>query len=262
MLEETLLELLKIDSVNPSQERINELIDILSDKITLPYRYYKENGKFILFSNYNLLEDLSNKEVLMICNHFDTVSPNSENIYAIMKSEEDFGESYVLGRGSVDDKPNVAVMIDLLEEIKLANKVIIYGITFDEEYGVQGSKEIVETLKEMKVKPDNVLLVEPTNMNPSCNCHGSMCSDLWNCINDQNENEIFLFKKLKEMNMGYSLPVTPPCEAGDYKELGSNVVICGPGYMNLCHSNDERIEISSLYEWKERMKWLIENNLK
>lgn len=260
MLEKTLLELLDIESVHPTQERVYELINILSEKMPFPYRYQKENGKFVLFSNCNLLTETEGKEILMIANHFDTVEPSSENINCILAAQDELGESWVLGRGSVDDKANVAVMIDLLEEIKNSNKVIIYGITFDEEFDVQGAKQIVETLKEMNVKPDNILLVEPTNMNPSCNSHGSIGGHYWNKL--VQDEVIFLFKKLKEMNMGYSISITPPCESGDYKELGSNVVVCGPGYMNLCHSMNERIEVSSLYEWKERMKWIIENNLK
>ena len=264
MLEKTLQELMRLESVNPSTDRVVELINILSEKLPFPYRYQKENGKFVLFSNCNLLTETEDKEIFMICNHFDTVAPAFENFYAIMtpvEGEEEGLESWVLGRGSVDDKPNTAIMIDLLEDIKKSNKVIIYGITFDEETEVQGAKQIVETLQELNVKPDNILLVEPTNMNPSCNCQGSIDGHYWNRL-EQDENEIFLFKKLKEMNMGYSMLITPPCEAGDYKKLGSNVVVCGPGYTNLCHTSEEKIEISSLYEWKNRMKWLIENNLK
>ncbi|MDR3611777.1 MAG: YgeY family selenium metabolism-linked hydrolase [Ignavibacteriaceae bacterium] len=107
------------------------------------------------------------KKVIAIDGHIDTVDiGNIENwhfdpLAGIVK------DGYVHGRGSVDQKGGPAAFITagrILKEIGLKNDVTIYftGTVMEEDCDGLCWKYIVE---EDKIKPDCVVITEPTNLN-------------------------------------------------------------------------------------------------
>lgn len=259
-----LVSLLEIECVNPSKERVKDCQKLLKEMS--PYKISYEGDMFLLFSNMELDKIPTDKEILLICNHFDTVHKDIPTRYD--------GE-IVYGRGSVDDRANTAVMFDdnIYEEVEKCDKVVLYGITFDEETRVTGSKELVRFLKERNVKPDHVLLSEPTDFCASRRCHGNEIyneSYGWNGIYDDSiddydsiydYNPCELYEHLIDLKTGNWIDITPPCEAGDYRQICKNTVICGPGHTNLCHRLDENITSDDLYKWSEIIRKLIRKNI-
>ncbi len=107
------------------------------------------------------------KKVIAIDGHIDTVDVGNLNNWNFDPFGGEIKDGYVHGRGSVDQSGGPAAFITagkILKEIGLKNDVTIYfvGSVMEEDCDGLCWKYIVE---EDKIKPDCVIVTEPTNLN-------------------------------------------------------------------------------------------------
>ncbi|HED07755.1 MAG TPA: YgeY family selenium metabolism-linked hydrolase [Ignavibacteria bacterium] len=107
------------------------------------------------------------KKVIAIDGHIDTVDIGNIDNWDFDPLGGEIKDGYVLGRGSADQTGGPAAFITagkILKEIGLTNDVTIYfiGSVMEEDCDGLCWKYIVE---EDKIKPDCVIVTEPTNLN-------------------------------------------------------------------------------------------------
>jgi len=155
-----LKDLVNVNTVNNPEENVKPT-DELPKKIQ---SFLKSVGidSEILERNgyYSILGVLGNgKPVIMYMAHFDTVPVNlKEWQYDPFKLTVKGNLAY--GRGSIDDKGNVAAIMSMLSRIaqKKLNKTIIFAFTGDEEIGGRnGAAYVREVLIERGLKPDYLI---------------------------------------------------------------------------------------------------------
>lgn len=107
------------------------------------------------------------KKIIAIDGHVDTVDVGNLNNWSFDPFSGEIKDGFVLGRGSVDQKGGVASFITagkILKDIGLQNDVTVYfvGSVMEEDCDGLCWKFIVE---EDKIKPDVVIITEPTKCN-------------------------------------------------------------------------------------------------
>lgn len=107
------------------------------------------------------------KKVIAIDGHIDTVDVGNINNWTFDPFSGEIKDGYVFGRGSVDQKGGVASFITagkILKEIGLHNDATIYfvGSVMEEDCDGLCWKFIIE---EDKIRPDVVIITEPTRCN-------------------------------------------------------------------------------------------------
>ena len=107
------------------------------------------------------------KKIIAIDGHIDTVDLGNINDWTFDPLGGEIKDGYVQGRGSVDQTGGPAAFITagkILKELGLGNDVTIYfvGSVMEEDCDGLCWKYIIE---EDKIKPDCVIVTEPTNLN-------------------------------------------------------------------------------------------------
>ncbi len=107
------------------------------------------------------------KKIIAIDGHIDTVDLGNPENWHFDPLAGEIKDGYVHGRGSVDQKGGPAAFVTagrILKEIGLQNDVTVYftGTVMEEDCDGLCWKYIVE---EDKIKPDCVVITEPTNLN-------------------------------------------------------------------------------------------------
>ncbi len=116
----------------------------------------------------NLIGRIGNgKKIIAIDGHIDTVDLGNIDNWDFDPLAGEIRDEYVLGRGTVDQKGGPAAFITagkILKEIGMTNDVTIYFICSVMEEDSDGLcwKYIIE---EDQIKPDCVIVTEPTNLN-------------------------------------------------------------------------------------------------
>lgn len=116
----------------------------------------------------NVIGKIGNgKKIIAIDGHIDTVDVGNIHNWTFDPFSGEIKDGYVLGRGSVDQKGGVASFITagkILKEIGLQNDVTVYfvGSVMEEDCDGLCWKYIVE---EDRIKPDVVIVTEPTKCN-------------------------------------------------------------------------------------------------
>jgi putative selenium metabolism hydrolase len=109
----------------------------------------------------------SGRKVVAIDGHMDTVDTGNMNNWNFDPLGGEIKDGYVLGRGSVDQKGGPAAFITsgrILKELGFNKDLTVYfiGSVIEEDCDGLCWKYIVE---EDKIKPDMVIITEPTNLN-------------------------------------------------------------------------------------------------
>ncbi|MBU2444163.1 MAG: YgeY family selenium metabolism-linked hydrolase [Bacteroidetes bacterium] len=107
------------------------------------------------------------KKIIAIDGHVDTVDSGNLENWELEPLSGKIDSEFVHGRGTVDQKGGIASFITagrILKELGLQNDVTIYfvGSVIEEDCDGLCWKYIIE---ESKIKPDSVIITEPTNMN-------------------------------------------------------------------------------------------------
>ena len=118
----------------------------------------------------NLYAEIGNgKQHFSFAGHVDVVPANKKE-WKVDPFSGKIKNNFLIGRGAVDMKSAVACFISatksFLDENKNFKGKISMMITGDEEtYAVNGTKKILTWLKKRKIKINNCLVGEPTNLN-------------------------------------------------------------------------------------------------
>lgn len=158
-------------------------IDILKDLVSFNTIKDKENQKFLnyveqvlsklgfktLKKEKYLIMSIGKNPKLAFLGHSDTV--DFINGWSTNPFELTQKDNKLYGLGSCDMKGGIASFLQALSEIdlqSLSNGIKVY-ITYDEEIGFGGIKEIVET---NEVFPEYVIIGEPTDNKILTGCKG------------------------------------------------------------------------------------------
>jgi len=95
--------------------------------------------------------------------HLDVVPPGDG--WATNPFETVIDNGILTGRGAVDMKSAIAAFVGALSRLEATNGTISLMITGDEEgYATYGTPRIIDWLKERSIKPDMILIGEPTSV--------------------------------------------------------------------------------------------------
>ncbi len=178
----------------------------------------KINGKKILISS------IGENHALGFMGHTDTVDKSNNwtyNPFELTKADNN-----LYGLGVCDMKSGIAAFLKAISDIdksKLKNGIKIY-LTYDEEIGFEGIKELVKNEKEF---PKNIIIAEPTNLTPvvatkGCieysvtfkgkSAHSSMphkgINSIYSALSFVNELNLFYKTIKEEKNNLFEVPFT------------------------------------------------------
>lgn len=141
-------------------KNISDYICDILDKQNVVYKRIKHTENqaesIIAAINANDLRDINSG--ILLSGHMDTVSGDAEQF---LPTHTD-GKIY--GRGAVDMKYFIAVVLALIPEFKKQNFPIVLTLTGDEETDVTGIKHICEFMQVNNIHPQMAIVGEPTNM--------------------------------------------------------------------------------------------------
>jgi putative selenium metabolism hydrolase len=155
-----LSKLVQTKSLSTKEKEVAELIKSMMEEANFDEVFIDDLG--------NVIGRIGNGEkIIAIDGHIDTVDVGNIQNWSFDPFSGEIKDGYVFGRGSVDQKGGVASFITagkILKEIGLANDATIYfvGSVMEEDCDGLCWKFIIE---EDKIKPDVVILTEPTKCN-------------------------------------------------------------------------------------------------
>ncbi|MCD4790818.1 MAG: YgeY family selenium metabolism-linked hydrolase [Bacteroidales bacterium] len=157
---ENLSSLIKIKSLSRQEENVQQELK----------KQMEESGadEVVIDGLGNVIGRIGNgKKVLAIDGHIDTVDVGNIENWNFNPFSGEIKDGYVHGRGSVDQEGGVASMVTairILKEIGIKNDMTVYfvGSVIEEDCDGLCWKYIIE---EDKIKPDIVIITEPTNLN-------------------------------------------------------------------------------------------------
>ncbi len=157
---ENLKELVSINSYKNGDEIIRYLktrFALVAEEIKI-IKNKENDDKSIIIGINTKLKDI---EPIVLSGHIDTVAPDFEkyntNPFELIEIN---GRAY--GLGSIDMKSFVAVILDNIAKLKLFQIPIVVALTTDEETDLICVENIVETLKNLNIKPKFTIVGEPT----------------------------------------------------------------------------------------------------
>ncbi|MCX8057504.1 MAG: YgeY family selenium metabolism-linked hydrolase [Ignavibacteria bacterium] len=152
--------LVQTKSLSTQEKYVVDLIKSMMEDANFDEVFIDELG--------NVIGRIGNgKKIIAIDGHVDVVDVGNINNWSFNPFSGEIKDGYVLGRGSVDQKGGVAAFITagkILKELGLQNDVTVYfvGSVMEEDCDGLCWKFIVE---EDKIKPDVVIVTEPTKCN-------------------------------------------------------------------------------------------------
>ncbi|MBO7243788.1 MAG: M20/M25/M40 family metallo-hydrolase [Alphaproteobacteria bacterium] len=162
-----LSDLIEIRTDNPSNGN-NDIIQYIisyfeKEKISCVRIKNPNKNLFNLVAgiNINNFQDITNG-ILLSC-HLDTV-PASENEWKENPFKAQIINDCLFGRGSVDMKQSIAILLSILKELKNIKMPIFLCFTSDEETSCQGIKSILHFFKQKNIHPQYGIVLEPTNL--------------------------------------------------------------------------------------------------
>lgn len=155
-----LSKLVQTKSLSTKEKQVAELIKSMMEEANFDEVFIDGLG--------NVIGRIGNgKKIIAIDGHIDTVDVGNLKNWSFDPFSGEIKDGFVFGRGSVDQKGGVASFITagkILKEIGLNNDVTVYfvGSVMEEDCDGLCWKFIIE---EDKIKPDVVILTEPTKCN-------------------------------------------------------------------------------------------------
>ncbi|NPV12603.1 MAG: YgeY family selenium metabolism-linked hydrolase [Ignavibacteria bacterium] len=155
-----LSKLVQTKSLSTKEKQVAELIKSMMEEASFDEVFIDGLG--------NVIGRIGNgKKIIAIDGHIDTVDVGNLKNWSFDPFSGEIKDGFVFGRGSVDQKGGVASFITagkILKEIGLNNDVTVYfvGSVMEEDCDGLCWKFIIE---EDKIKPDVVILTEPTKCN-------------------------------------------------------------------------------------------------
>jgi len=155
-----LSELVKIKSLSTKEEAVVKKLNEMMEKAG--FDEIKIDGLGNIIGRIG-----TGKKVIAIDGHIDTVDIGNKQNWTFDPLGGEIKNGFVHGRGSVDQKGGIAsaiTAVKILKEIGLPNDITLYvtGTVIEEDCDGLCWKHIIE---EEKIKPDCVIVTEPTNLN-------------------------------------------------------------------------------------------------
>lgn len=260
-----------------SDENCDTILEFIKNELINKVEEVKIFGesKKVLFAGINT--KLKNITPIVLAGHIDTVKANEQlyntNPYKLTTIN---GRAY--GLGTIDMKSFTAIILDKLEEIKKIDYPIVFALSTDEETELISIKLLIQTLKNLNIKPKFTIIGEPTSskLNLSSNacyeynvkffgkaCHSSIPSQGTNAICACAKLVIFIEENQKKYKLSSNCGKIKGGEVvnkvPDYAELNFDIRSTYPDeikqfnldlkeFTNLLTQqyNDLKIEISNL----------------
>lgn len=129
-----LLDLLRIPSLSHKEEEIRGFIVKYLERYGIPYQIDKEGNVY----------HIANKGKPLIFAHMDHVGDESDTCLLEFVSEKD---GIIFGCGVIggDDRCGVAIVLQLLRQLKQENRPINFALTTNEEHGQTGATHLSKT---------------------------------------------------------------------------------------------------------------------
>ena len=138
--------------------------DVLCEKIFVP-----ESGTTSVVAGINVTELKNIDRGLVLSGHMDTVGIN-EAEWKTNPFEMKNIDGRFYGRGTVDMKYFIAVVLSLLGELKKVSYPVLLLFSGDEEREMAGIRKIIEFMSVNNIHPKAALVGEPTNF-AVCTAH-------------------------------------------------------------------------------------------
>ncbi len=132
----------------------NELIDKVEE-----VKIFGDNKK-VLIAGINT--HLKNITPIVLAGHIDTVKAN-ESLYRTNPYRLTTIDGRAYGLGTIDMKSFTAIVLDKLEEIKKIDYPVVFALSTDEETELKSINFLIETLKNLNIKPNFTIIGEPTS---------------------------------------------------------------------------------------------------
>ena len=168
-IEDILIELLKIQSFTNSEEKISNKIFKTLLNFNIQPLYNKDFNLIYFYSSEDasFTTKIRQNNTIALIGHIDTVSPFLE-----VKRED----KIIYGRGAVDMKAGISVMLKLIYELKqnkLKTKYNIHFVFYTKEEGPlpNGLSQILDTKILQDI--DEAIVLEPTSKNVFTGCLGT-----------------------------------------------------------------------------------------
>lgn len=161
---------IKTDANSSNKKYVNYICKIL-DEQNMKYLRVKNNSNNLENLIFGINCDLENlSKAIILSGHMDTVTANESlwrtNPYTLTQEN-----GKCLGLGVCDMKNFTANILANLDKLKtLSKKPLLVCLSSDEETVMEGINKIVETLKDLNIKPEFTLIGEPSNDLPA-NCN-------------------------------------------------------------------------------------------
>lgn len=145
-----------------SDENCDLILEFIKEELSSKVdevRILGESNKILIAGINTKLNDV---EPIVLAGHIDTVKAN-ENLYKTNPYELTKIDDRAYGLGSIDMKSFTAIILDNIDQIKGMDAPIVFALTTDEETNLLSTKFLVETLKNLNIKPKITIIGEPTN---------------------------------------------------------------------------------------------------
>lgn len=162
-----LSDLIAIKSDN-SLTQNNEIIQYIisyfeKEKISCARIKNKTGNLFNLVAGINISDFNDISEGVLFSCHLDTVCANDLE-WESNPFQAHIKDNNLYGRGSVDMKQSIAVLLSNLKTFKETNIPIFLCFTSDEETACQGIRSIIHFFEQKRIKPQYAFVLEPTNL--------------------------------------------------------------------------------------------------
>jgi acetylornithine deacetylase len=116
----------------------------------------------------NLLATLGDRRPggLVLSAHTDTV-PTDEQAWTVEPFAATRRDGKTFGRGSCDMKGFIACVLNAAPALAASNKAFHIALSYDEEVGCFGAKELIADLRDAGYAPKGCIIGEPTDMVPA-----------------------------------------------------------------------------------------------
>lgn len=145
-----------------SDENCDLILEFIKNELINKVKEVKIFGKSkkVLIAGINT--KLKNITPIVLAGHIDTVKAN-EQLYRTNPYELTTINGKAYGLGTIDMKSFTAIILDQIEEIKKIDYPVVFALSSDEETELISIKNLIETLKNLNIKPNFTIIGEPTN---------------------------------------------------------------------------------------------------
>ena len=174
-VEDILCELIRIRTDNPvksNNDFVNYICDFLSQEGVCYEKISTTTENFNnILAGINIGEFQNIDTGIVLSGHMDTVSANFSD-WDTNPFEGTVINGNIYGRGTMDMKYFIAVVLSLIPEIKKANIPIFFAFSCDEETDVQGVRAITSFFKVRNIHPKYALIGEATHFDLGVSSRG------------------------------------------------------------------------------------------